>query len=112
MKCPPYKYKWRHSTAQTMTSASFSVCKYLCSTRDSDRLTKATILRSSCPSVCCDRIADNPHGDASVMHELCLFVLVKIGHDGGTYEQMLDLLKCLLLLLSPYKMTILLCQFS
>lgn len=64
-------YRWRCSTAQTIASASFSVCEYVSLLHRryiaSDLLSNATILRSSCLAVCWERIADSPHGEAYVM---------------------------------------------
>ena len=62
------------SIAHTIARASRSVWEYLSSTGVSDLLTYATILRSSCPGVRCERIADNPYGEASVVSSDSLFL--------------------------------------
>ena len=59
--------------AQTIAKASLSVCEYRNSTGDEGLLAYATTLPSSCPGVFWVRIADRPHGDASVTNSVSLF---------------------------------------
>ena len=60
--------------AHTMAKASFSVCEYYCSTGLCDLLAYATICKSSCSGLHCDKVADNPHGDAPVVNSVLLFL--------------------------------------
>ena len=56
-----------------MAKASFSVCEYYRSTGLSDLLAYATICKSSCSGLHCDKVADNTHCDASVVNSVLLF---------------------------------------
>ena len=67
VKCPPYRYRCRRSTAHTMANASLSICEYLVSTSESALLTYTTTFLSFPPGVFWNNIAESPSGEASVM---------------------------------------------
>ena len=65
---------------------------------------KATILRSSCPGIYCDKILESPW--RSICHKLCGFVGTKVSHNCVASKHYFDTTESMFLFVLPDEMSI------